>query len=115
MTKQEFFEEISTNLFFDIEEFVDVDNIESYDQLYEELDSAGAFWQEVIYYTNAMDFLKKNDASLNECLEIADEYGYQVRDLNSEILATVLKTKLCKQDFFVLEGEINEFLNNYKN
>jgi len=46
--------------------------------------------QEIIYYHKAIDYLKENDSSLFESLSIADEYGYDVSKLNSELLATLL-------------------------
>ena len=45
---------------------------------------------EIIYYHKAIDYLKENDSSLFESLSIADELGYNVRNLNSELLATLL-------------------------
>ncbi len=46
---------------------------------------------DVIYYSNAMEFLMKEDTSLNESMEIAAELGYTCENLNSETLATLLK------------------------
>lgn len=44
---------------------------------------------EVIYYHKAMKYLSENDPSLRESLEIAREYGFDVKNLNSETLATI--------------------------
>ena len=50
----------------------------------------------VIYYSTAMTFLMQEDTSLKESLEIADEQGYRLDNLNSETLATLLlQRRLC--------------------
>ena len=45
---------------------------------------------EVIYYATAMDYLRENDCSLQESLGLADEYGCELKNINSELLATLL-------------------------
>lgn len=45
---------------------------------------------EIIYYNNAIEFLKKEDQSLRESLDLAQEYGYSIENINSELLATLL-------------------------
>jgi len=112
--KEEFFEELSKQLDFDIDEYVEVEDIEDYDELYEQLEDKGAFQQEVIYYSNAIEYLKENDASLQESMEIADEYGYAPKDINSELLASLLKSQKCREEFSELRGEIESFLEEYE-
>ena len=114
ISKEEFFEELSKQLDFSIDEYVEVEDIEDYDDLYEQLEDQGAFQQEVIYYYNAIEYLKENDASLQESMEIADEYGYAPRDINSELLASLLKSQKCREEFSELRGEIESFLEDYK-
>lgn len=46
--------------------------------------------EEIIYYSNAMEYLSKEDASLSQSLEIASDLGYTTENLNSELLATLL-------------------------
>lgn len=62
------------------------------DEIFNSYDEAVnyCYEQEIIYYYNAMEYLSENDASLNEGLELASELGYELKDLNSEILATLL-------------------------
>jgi hypothetical protein len=45
--------------------------------------------EEIIYYYNAIQYLKENDPSLNESLELASNMGCVMENLNSEILATL--------------------------
>lgn len=51
------------------------------------------FCLEMIYYSGAIDYLKENDNSLRESLEIASEHCYQIDYLSSEVLATLLYQK----------------------
>lgn len=46
--------------------------------------------QEIIYNHTAIKFLAENDASLIASLEIASDLGYETKNLNSELLATLL-------------------------
>lgn len=46
--------------------------------------------EEIIYYSNAIEFLKEEDQSLRESLDLAQEYGYSIENINSELLATLL-------------------------
>ena len=77
------------------------ENLHEYtaDQIEEELQDNGFFDVEIIYYANAIDYLKEHDTSLNESLEIAAEYGYITEDLNSELLASLLASRNKKEDF----------------
>lgn len=66
---------------------------------------------EVCYYATAIEYLSKEDPSLIESLEIAAEYGFDLKSLNSEILAslhmsrenaedwTEVSRRLCEDDF----------------
>lgn len=54
--------------------------------------------QEVIYYYNAIKFLKEFDPSLSDSLEIAENWGYTVSSLNSEILATILLQSMLLEE-----------------
>lgn len=63
---------------------------------------------EIIYYSVAMKFLRDNDNSLRESLEIAEEYGYSPRELSSEILATLLIQKYMHNE----AGELIEKIEN---
>lgn len=45
---------------------------------------------EIIYYSNAIDYLKENDPSLNHSISLLMEQGVESLDtVNSELLATV--------------------------
>lgn len=46
---------------------------------------------EFIYYSDAMDYLHENDQALTRSLELAYNAGYDLKSLNSCILASLLK------------------------
>ncbi len=54
---------------------------------------------EIIYYTRAIEYIKENDPSMMECFEIASDYWYDVKNLNSELLASLLKTRNNEEDY----------------
>ena len=60
---------------------------------------------EVIYYTTAMEFLLENDPSLHDSLEIAEEFGFEVSGLGSEILATLLMQGRMMDDLNSIDFE----------
>lgn len=81
----------------DLEEIEDEDGLRDYlTELNEDGEITNA---EVIYYSNAMEYLRDNDASLNDSLEIAKEYGYNIDQLNSELLASLLMTRNQEEEF----------------
>jgi len=112
--KEEFFEELSKQLDFSIDEYVEVEDIEDYDELYEQLEDKGAFEQEVIYYYSAIEYLKENDTSLQESMALASDLGISTTDINSELLASLLKSQKCREEFSELRGEIESFLEDYE-
>lgn len=63
---------------------------------------------ELMYYADCIDFLKENDTSLRESLEIAEEYGYTPKNLSSEILATLLIQRY-------MYDELNELIQDIEN
>ena len=92
--------------------YVDIDEIDNDDafySIYEMIDENGGFDIEVIYYSNAIKYLQENDPSLNDSLEIASEFGYKLKNVNSEILASLLKSQNVRDEFLYFRDEINEF------
>ncbi|MBP9778616.1 MAG: hypothetical protein KBD25_05505 [Rickettsiaceae bacterium] len=62
--------------------------------------------EEVIYYSNAIKYLADNDASLADSIEIACELGYELKNVNSELLATLLQQKNLNEELCALTSEI---------
>lgn len=67
--------------------------------------------QEVIYYSVAIDYLKDNDPSLNEAMELANEMGLSPIQINSELLATLLMQNNLREDWYSIRDEVEELFN----
>ena len=67
--------------------------------------------EEVIYYSEAIKYLMREDASLGQSLDIASEYGYTTEQLNSELLATLLYQQKLNEQWYEMETEIKEIFN----
>ncbi len=91
------------------------DDITNFEELTEAIENENGFDIEIIYYSNAINYLKENDCSLNESIEIAIEYGFELKNLNSETLASLLASKLERENYYNLENEITNFFNNLEN
>jgi len=110
---REFLSNLKTDI--DIVYHVDIDELDFengdgiFDQIREQLDSANAFDTEIIYYSRAMEFLTEHDTSLKRSLEIAQEMGYEPKNLSSEVLASLLAGEVNREDFAELETEITDF------
>lgn len=103
-------ETVSVSNWLSSEEMI---NLNSFTEIYEALQGKDAFTYEgeVIYYNNAMEYLTTNDASLTNSIELARDLGYELKDINSELLATLLKTQEVEQFFRSLEDEVSDILN----
>ena len=113
--KEKFFKSISKYLQFDIMVYLQTDELEDindYDELQEKLEDDRAFDIEIIYYATAMDYLKENDTSLSESMELAHDMGYEPKNINSELLASLLASQNAREEFAEQENEIEEFLTN---
>ena len=114
---KEFFKELDKNLnHFSISDYIysddeieSIDQDNAFDDMLNLLDDNGAFNIEIIYYSNAIEYLTKNDPSLRESLELAGELGYEAKNLNSETLASILASQEARIEFNDLENKINEF------
>lgn len=107
---ENFLRELDTEV--DVLNYVDIDNIDfenAFDSIRDMVEDNNGLDFEVIYYSNAIDYLSENDPSLNESLGLAHEMGYTAENLDSEILASLLKTENVKIKFYELEDEINDF------
>lgn len=80
------------------------------DDLYEAIIEDNGFDEEIIYFSNAMKYLSENDPSLRESLELAYDFGYETKDLNSEILASLLASEYNRKYF--PKTDIQDFLDS---
>lgn len=93
----------------------DLDNVSNADEYFDYVYDNGYLDVEVIYYSEAMDYLRVNDSSLRESLGIAHELGYQPKNLNSEMLASMLKTQHQKDAFEELRSKIEDAFEKIEN
>ena len=109
-----FREEVAMNE-IDVMYFIDADEVKSFDEVYEAIDNNGGFNVEIIYYTAAMEYLMARDPSLRESIGIAEEYGYTLKNVTSEELASLLASRECREEFMSYEDEITEFFEMINN
>ena len=111
MTKTEKIENFLSDLKTEIDVLymVDVDSVESFEDVYDAIESNSGFDIDIIYYGTAMDYLRENDASLMESMSIAAEMGYNPENINSELLASLLASREVREEFEGLRDEIIDF------
>jgi hypothetical protein len=93
-------------------DYIDVQEIDIYKpyySIYDMITENGGFNIEIIYYSEAIEYLKQNDFSLKLSLEIAEDFGYSIKDLNSELLASLLATENAISNFNELQSQIEDF------
>lgn len=97
-------------------DFVNIDDIDynnAYNSIYEMIDYNCGFDVEIIYYTNACDYLREHDPSLRDSIQIALDLGYhEYANINSEFLASLHASEKTKIDFEFYETEIDNFFTN---
>lgn len=67
---------------------------------------------DIIYYSRAMEFLSREDPSLTEAFKYAAEMGYDLKDLNSEVLASILNNRQMYDIYWSIRDEIEEILDD---
>lgn len=85
-------------------------NVESFDDICQILLDERALDVEIIYYSDAMDYLRKEDLTLTDSLELAYQMGYKLRDLNCCILATLLATDENERGLYRLKDDIEKII-----
>tara|TARA_R110002020_G_scaffold409564_1_gene619274 strand:+ start:184 stop:594 length:411 start_codon:yes stop_codon:yes gene_type:complete len=96
----------------DLEYHIDwgnTDTIEDFDDMTEMLSESGAFNIEVIYYGSAMEYLTQNDTSLTRSLGLAHEFGYTPDNINSELLASLIKSEDAREEWDEYSSEVDDF------
>jgi hypothetical protein len=103
----------------EIMDYVDIEEIDlsnAFDSIYGQIDDARGFNVEIIYYSNAIEYLKEHDPSLNQSLDLAAEMGlltlFTNNNLNSEVLASLLASQNARNDFYDKETDIDNFFNS---
>ena len=63
---------------------------------------------EIIYYNKAMEYLSEHDWSLRESAEIASDLGFELKNINSEMLATLHLQNELINSIREIEYELSE-------
>ena len=96
----------------DLQYFIENSGATTFEELEEYIRDNNGFYVEIIYFADAIDFLKEHDQSLSESIEIAVELGYELSSINSEVLASLLASKYCEEEFYDYRSEIEEYYSN---
>ena len=94
------------------EYYDDLEDAKDFESYFEQLEEA-TYQIECIYYSNAMKYLTEHDNSLSESLEIACEMGYEVEDLNSELLATLLMQRKESEALYDAKDDLEDLYNEF--
>lgn len=109
MTKEQkalcdtFYDETSIDLAYIMEQ----DKPEDIDALMEIIQER-VYEIEVIYYHHAMDYLLENDPSLQLSIGLAHDMGTSIENVNSELLATLLKQQNVSEEVGNYRDELEE-------
>jgi hypothetical protein len=96
----------------DIMDYINIDEIDHdnpAESIFDMINDNGGFDVEIIYYSNAIEYLKRNDPSLRESINIAVDMGYTLENINSELLASLHASQKAMCDYWDYQNEINNF------
>jgi hypothetical protein len=94
------------------EYYDDLEDAKDFESYFEQLEES-TYQIECIYYSNAMKYLTEHDTSLNESLEIASEMGYEVENLNSELLATLLMQRKELEALYEAKDDLEDLYDEF--
>ena len=99
----------------DLLDYINAENVNSFNDIYEQVEEQGGFNVEIIYYSRAMEYLMENDTSLQNSMELAADLGYTPENINSELLASLLASQYSMEELYKCEHEITEFFDTLDN
>lgn len=109
-------ETLSYELETEQDKLLNINNVQELEEFLIELNDDRRFTNvEVIYYANAIEILQREDPSLQECLNIAYELGYQTKDLNSEILASLLLSQTAEEEYNTFVTRLCDYAEDFFN
>lgn len=92
----------------EIKDMADLSGAEIYERVEEIIRDAGGFDIEIIYYSEAMKFLTEHDNSLNRSMSLASQMCYELENINSELLASLLATEIISEEWADLVSDFEE-------
>lgn len=98
-----------------VREYDDIDFDDAYNSIWEIVQDNRGFDVDIVYYSNAIEYLKENDPSLKDSIEIAIEMGFELSGLSSEVLASLLASRNAVEGFGELQDEIDTFFSELSN
>lgn len=107
---EKFLAELNTEV--DILNCVNIEDIDlenAFDSILEMIEDSNGFDIEIIYYSRAIEYLVDHDKSLQESLALANDAGFDLKSLNSEILASLLASQNARESFYECRSEIEDF------
>lgn len=99
----------------DLLDYINGENVNSFDDIFQQVEEQGGFNVEIIYYYKAMEYLMENDTSLQNSMQLAADFGYTPENINSELLASLLASQYTMEELYKCEHEITEFFNTLDN
>lgn len=96
----------------DLQYFIENSGATTFEELEEYIIDNNGFDIEIIYYSNAINILKEEDPSLKESIGLAVELGFELSDINSELLASLLASNKVREDFYSYRTDIEEYYTN---
>lgn len=93
----------------DLQYFIENSGATTFEELEEYIMDNNGFDVDIIYYSNAINILKEEDPSLKESIGLALELGFDLADINSELLASLLASKKVREDFYSYSTEIEQY------
>ncbi len=107
---KEFFNNLDTEVC--VLDYIAPGAVFDFGDVWKQVQEGGGFDVEIIYHVRAMEYLTENDPSLYESFTLAEEMGYETRNLSSEILASLLASSKYQENLFECKLEIAEFFDN---
>jgi hypothetical protein len=94
----------------DFKYFLESETFDSFEDVRDLIEAGDGFSIDIIYYSAALDYLRENDPSLRQSLELCQDLGYKPADLSSEILASILATEIARGEFEEMQNEFTDLL-----
>lgn len=103
------------NIMDHINDVNDIDLDNPVGSIYNLIIDDGGFDVDITYYSTAIEYLAKNDYSLRISLGLANDMGFDLDKLNSEVLASLLASENTRDEFNEYRSEIEDFFNDLIN
>jgi hypothetical protein len=94
----------------DFKYFLEGETFNSFEEVRNLIDAGDGFSIDIIYYSAALDYLRENDPSLRQSLELAQDLGFKPAYLSSEMLASILATEIVRGEFEEMQDEFTDLL-----